>query len=205
MATDSNYSLYEATKAHLILTNLGKIHYKAKMERAHRSVPVKTQYVYQTIKEKHKGYVVSKMLASTHPVDPNTTRDASTSSSVTSDELQVPSSLNYFADDMVELLDGTERSAMFFQCIDPDRAPRESEGATSDSTYSFDSQDSLFHSVPPKNGQESGGALTDSDVLTDISSIHLVDKISSGESDVLSVVSSIHQKQNAGSAAEKSE
>lgn len=106
------------TKPHLILANFGKLRYKAKIERAHRSVPLKTHYVFHTIKEKHTGYSLTKMLVSTTPI--SDFGDTISSSSFSSNEILIPGALNYvdetdFSDNLADFSDETD-SCMMFPC-----------------------------------------------------------------------------------------
>lgn len=166
----------ESIASHLVITNLGKLRYKPKLERAHRDVPVRTQYVVRTIKEKHKHFVVKKLICSLDPNDRvhSQSRD---SSSFTNEEIEVDSVLNELAlNEMLGMSDD--------------------KSGTDDSAVSLSARHNVSYYLD-RATRELQEASTDSDILTNISSIDLVSNTllsSNPSSDVLSVVSSIHHE-----------
>uniref|UniRef100_A0A8D8LBI7 Uncharacterized protein n=1 Tax=Cacopsylla melanoneura TaxID=428564 RepID=A0A8D8LBI7_9HEMI len=172
----------ERVASHLILKNLGKARYKAKIERAHRDVAIRTQHIVRKVKEKHRGYVVKKYLCDIDPNNPEGVPN-SASSSFTADEIEMYNVSNDFIlNDMSE---------------DTDASRSEYDSNIAFRTAGYDV--SYYLDVAAR---ELESTLTDSDILTNISSIELV---SNASSDVLSEVSSIHKVQHGENAYGKSE
>ncbi|KAI5705245.1 hypothetical protein M8J75_013299 [Diaphorina citri] len=174
-----NSDFEENIPSHLIISNLGRARFKPKLERAHRSVPIPTQYIIRTIKEKHRGYVVKKQVCSG---DPNDTQSSQESSSFTSNEIEMSSTLNHIGINDLDIQD-TETDT--------------------DSGMSFFFRHNVAHYLEAAARELDAVTTDSSDVLTNISSIDLIsNSVSSHDSDVLSDVSSIH---NRGTTVETAE
>ncbi|KAL1457982.1 hypothetical protein WDU94_008159 [Cyamophila willieti] len=176
----------ENIPSHLIITNLGKVHYKPKIERAHRDVPIRTQHILWKVKEKHRGYVVKKYLCEIDPINPEGVPNSDASSSFTNDEIEVSNVSNEFGlNDILTMSEDTDASL-----------------TASDSNMAFATGYDVSYYLDVA-ARELQASLTDSDVLTNISSIELISNTTS--SDVLSEVSSIHKVKSGENASGKSD